>query len=207
MENYDIVIIGGATSGAYFALKMAKKGHRVKIIEKLSAEKLGTRMDIFHVSQTDLKTFDIPAVREGDKEWAFEFTENHFSSPSNRYSVHSTAETVGLHMHEYVALMVKRATDAGAEIEYCFANRIIFNETFLDNGKVGAADVIKTVTSVISGMSGKHISAKTVAGVLQGAALGFALLTHYNSFPEKPDGYEKWCRTSEKLWKKVGRVK
>lgn len=441
MEKYDIVIIGGATSGAYFALKMAKKGHRVKIIEKLSAEKLGTRMDIFHVSQTDLKTFDIPAVREGDKEWAFEFTENHFSSPSNRYSVHSTSETVGLHMHEYVALMVKRATDAGAEIEYgaafkefvfsggvitgiryetadgmkevgaktvvdcsgsaaaarcalpngygvenfrltdedmfyvvlryvrfkkepintfwlhtkswvapfstdpcekiigtgstgsyerafkdaakldaaadfgdpesirtekgttpyrrppyslvadnfivtgdaacltkpdcgegvtssmvmmdiaaevldralkngntgkealweinreynrrqgaafslvrsfltkvvncasdeeieyCFANRIIFNETFLDNGKVGAADVIKTVTSVISGMSGKHISAKTVAGVLQGAALGFALLTHYNSFPEKPEGYEKWCRTSEKLWEKVGRVK
>lgn len=441
MENYDVVIVGGATSGAYFALKMAKKNYRVKIIERLTPEKLGTRMDIFHVSQTDLKTFDIPTVHEGDREWAFEFTENHFSSPSNRYAVHSTAETVGLHMHEYVALMVKRAVDAGAEIEYgadfkefvfsdgvisgvryetadglkevgaktvvdcsgsgaaarralpngygvenfrlsdedmfyvvlryvrfpkepintfwlntkswvapfstepcekiigtgstgsyerafrdaekldaaanfgelesirtekgttpyrrppyslvadnfivtgdaacltkpdcgegvtssmvmmdiaagilaralkngntsrealweinreynrrqgaefslvrafltslvncardeeleyCFENGIIFNEKFLDNGKVGAADIIKTVTDIISGVSKKYISAKTVSGVIKGAALGLALQTHYNNFPEKTADFEKWRRVSDKLWKKVGRVK
>ena len=84
MDRYDVVIVGGATSGAYFAKKMADRGHTVKIIEALSAEKLGTRMDIFHVTQTDLKTFDMPSVSEGDPAWAFEFTENHFSSPSNK---------------------------------------------------------------------------------------------------------------------------
>ena len=109
MEKYDIVIIGAATSGAYFARKMANKGYSVKVIEKLSPEKLGTRMDIFHVSQTDLKTFEMPTVKHGDPEWAFEFTDNHFSSPSNKYQVYTKAETVGLHMHEYVALMVKLA--------------------------------------------------------------------------------------------------
>ena len=441
MERYDVAIVGGATAGAYFALKMAKKGYSVKIIEKLSPEKLGTRMDIFHVSQTDLKTFDIPTVHKGDSEWAFEFTENHFSSPSNRYSVYTKSEIVGLHMHEYIALMVKRAVDAGAKIEYgaefrefiftdgaisgiryetadgikevgartvvdcsgsgaaarralpngygienfiltdedmfyvvlryvkfpkepintfwlntkswvapfstnpcekiigtgstgsydrafseaarldasadfgeiesvrtekgttpyrrppyslvadnfivtgdaacltkpdcgegvtsamvmmditaetldhalrnndtskkalweinrkynrrqgaefslvrafmtklvncasdddleyCFKNGIIFNEKFLNNGNIGPADIIKTVIDVIKGVSKKNISSKTIASVLEGASLGIALMTHYNSFPEKIEGYEKWCRISDKLWKKVGRIK
>ena len=85
MRNYDVLIIGGATSGAYFAKKTAKLGHSVKIIEKLSAEKLGTKMDIVHLTKTDLRTFDIPTVHEGDPEWAFEFTDNGFASPSNSY--------------------------------------------------------------------------------------------------------------------------
>ena len=116
--NYDIVIIGAATSGAYFAKKMASRGYSVIMLEALSKEKLGTRMDIFHVSRTDLRTFDLPNVKEGDGAWAFEFTSNHFSSPSNKYMIPTSCETVGLHMHEYVALMVRDALDAGAKIEY-----------------------------------------------------------------------------------------
>ena len=94
--NYDIVIIGAATSGAYFAKKMASRGYSVIMLEALSKEKLGTRMDIFHVSRTDLRTFDLPNVKEGDGAWAFEFTSNHFSSPSNKYMIPTSCETVGL---------------------------------------------------------------------------------------------------------------
>ena len=118
MRNYDVLVIGGATSGAYFAKKTAKLGHSVKIIEKLSPEKLGTKMDIVHLTKTDLETFDIPTVHEGDPEWAFEFTDNGFASPSNMFRFPVPAETVGLHLHEYTALMVKEALEAGAEIEY-----------------------------------------------------------------------------------------
>lgn len=116
--NYDAVIIGAATSGAYFAKKLASKGYSVIMLEALSKEKLGTRMDIFHVTRTDLKTYDIPQVKKGDESWAFEFTENHFSSPSNKYTVPTTSEIVGLHMHEYISLMVNDALEAGAKIEY-----------------------------------------------------------------------------------------
>lgn len=118
MQNYDVLVIGGATSGAYFAKKTAKLGYRVKIIEKLTPEKLGTKMDIVHLTKTDLKTFDIPPVSQGCPEWAFEFTDNGFASPSNRYRVPVPAETVGLHLHEYTAIMVQDALKAGAEIEY-----------------------------------------------------------------------------------------
>ena len=132
MDKYDVVIIGAATSGAYFARKMAKRGFSVKVIEKLSPETLGTRMDIFHVTRTDINTFEMPDAHEGDPAWAFEFTENHFSSPSDKYNFFMKAETVGLHMHEYVALMVKLAAEAGAEFEYCAA----FKEFIFENGHI-----------------------------------------------------------------------
>lgn len=439
MNKYDVVIIGAATSGAYFARKMAKLGYSVKMVEKLSPEKLGTRMDIFHVSETDLKTFEMPTVKSGDPEWAFSFTDNHFSSPSNKYNVPTVAETVGLHMHEYVALMVKLAVEAGAEIEYsasfkefmfengaicgircetengieeifaktvvdcsgsaaaarcalpngygvenfrltnedmfyvilryarfneepintfwlntkswyapfsmngnekiigtgatgsyeraqkdadkldaatgdtfeqvriekgttpyrrppyslvadnfiaagdaacltkpdcgegvtssmvmmdiaakvldtalrngdtskkalwsinreynriqgadfslvrafltklvncvkdeeieyCFKNEIIFNSKFLDNGKITPADIIKTIGSIISGISKKDISKKTMAGVLGGVKLALELRQHYLAFPATPDSFEKWCAKSERLWSKVGKI-
>ncbi len=439
MEKYDVVIIGAATSGAYFARKMAKKNHSVKVIEKLSPEKLGTRMDIFHVSQTDLKTYDMPTVKDGDPAWAFEFTDNHFSSPTNKYSLPTTAETVGLHMHEYVALMVRLAEEAGAEfeynasfkefifsdgaicgiryetedgikevyaktvvdcsgsaaaarcalpngygvenfrltnddmfyvilryakfsekpintfwlntkswyapfsmnenekiigtgatggyeraqkdadkldaatgdtfeevriekgttpyrrppyslvadnfiaagdaacltkpecgegvtssmvmmdiaaealdaafrkgdtskeslwsinrdynkvqgadfslvrafltkvvncikdeeIEYCFKNEIIFNSKFLDNGKITPVDIIKTIAGVVSGISKKNISKTTMAGVFSGVKLALELRQHYLAFPATPDGFDKWCAKSEKLWAKVGKI-
>ncbi|MCQ2463294.1 MAG: FAD-dependent monooxygenase, partial [Clostridia bacterium] len=130
--EYDVLIIGAATSGAYFAQKMAKRGYKVKMLEKLSAEKTGTRMDIFHVSRTDLKTFEMPSVKQGDKAWAFEFTDNHFSSPSNKYKVYTAAETVGLHMHEYVSLMIEKAVEAGAEIEFSAA----FKEFIIKDGVI-----------------------------------------------------------------------
>lgn len=437
--EYDVIVIGGATSGAYFAAKTAKTGHKVLIIEKLSAEKTGTRMDIFHVSKTDLATFDMPAAKQGDDAWAFEFNDNHFSSPSNRYRVYSRVETVGLHMHEYVSLMLEKAKNAGAEIaystefkefiitdgvikgvrcetadgtkeyyaktvvdcsgsaaagrtalpswygietfslaademfyvilryaqfekpqintfflntkswlapfspddkqkilgtgavnsfenvekefvkldavaspdpftviktekgttpyrrppyslvadnfivtgdaacltkpdcgegvtssmvmmdiaaetlsralkngdtskkalweinrtynrvqgadfclvrafltkvikasdaeiEYLFSKKIIFNEKFLNGGKISAKDVLDVVAAVTKATVKKNLSAQTVAGVIKGASLGLALRAHYMNFPENPDDFNKWVCKADKLWEKVGKV-
>ena len=39
MENYDVIIIGAGTSGSYFGSKLAEKGFKVLIIDKLSEEK------------------------------------------------------------------------------------------------------------------------------------------------------------------------
>ena len=437
--NYDIVIIGAATSGAYFAKKMASRGYSVIMLEALSKEKLGTRMDIFHVSRTDMRTFDIPNVKEGDGAWAFEFTSNHFSSPSNKYMIPTSCETVGLHMHEYVALMVRDALDAGAEIkygarfkefvfsrgrisgvryeteegvkeilckvvidcsgsravgrcslpngygvenfelqsddmfyvilryakfekpqvnnfwlntkswyapfsmdetekiigtgavksyekaekecekldsvtlkgeftlmrtekgvtpyrrppyslvadnfivtgdagcltkpdcgegvtssmvmmdiaadvldkalkkgdasakalweinreynrrqgaefsfvrafltkvvsatddeiEYCFANRIIFNDKFLNGGKLGAKDIKEVLTGITSAVAGRHISAKTISAVISGVFLGIALKNLYLNYPDSPEKLAAWTKKADALWKKVGKV-
>lgn len=438
---YDVLVVGGATSGAYFAYKMAKMGYSVKVIEKLNRENLGRKMDIFHVSKGDFPRFDIPVSVEGDDAWAFEFTDNGFSSPSNKYTVSSKSETVGLHMHEYTLLMVDRAIKSGVdfeyeasfsefifengvicgaryksgrstkkvysrvvvdcsgsaavarsslpkgygvenfkiseedlfyvilryvkfssprvntfwlntkswyapysmdptekiigtgatrsydrakadaarldsvsltgdyeviktemgttpyrrppyslvadnfivagdsacltkpecgegvtssmvmidiaarvldgafkqndtskeklwkinceyntkqgadfslvrafltklvnnatddELEYCFSHGIIFNSKFLGEDNFYAKDVVKTITSIIAGISTKHISGKTIFAVMSGAKLGFELRQHYLSFPESVSDYDIWCQKAQKLWDKVGKVK
>ena len=71
MKIWDIAIIGGGTSGSFFARKMAEKGYSVKVIEKSSLEKVGSRYDIFHLGRKEFERFSIPRPVKGDKEWAF----------------------------------------------------------------------------------------------------------------------------------------
>lgn len=118
MEKYDVIIVGAASSGAYFAQKMAEKGYSVKIIEKDSEEKVGTKYDIFHIAANDFKRFQIPRPVQGDKEWAFEFEKGYAASPTGNYPKRTTNLVVGLHMHEYTLLLNKCAKEAGVEIEY-----------------------------------------------------------------------------------------
>ncbi|MBO5776100.1 MAG: hypothetical protein J6R35_01865, partial [Clostridia bacterium] len=83
--KYDVVVIGAATSGAFFAKRMALKGYKVKVIEKLTKETLGRRLDIFHVAKAEFDRFGLPKVKEGDLEWAFEFDDNFTASPYDNY--------------------------------------------------------------------------------------------------------------------------
>ena len=134
MENnlYDVVIIGSATSGAWLARSLAEKGRKVKVIEKLSEEKLGRRLDIFHVAKREFERFGLPEVREGDAEWAFSFDETLTSSPYNRHPTVTRDTIVVMHMAEYILLMNKYARDAGAEIEYSAP----FNSFILEDGVI-----------------------------------------------------------------------
>ena len=104
-KAYDVVIVGAATSGAWLARSLAKKGRTVKVIEKLSEEKLGRRLDIFHVAKREFERFGLPEVKKGDVEWAFSFDETLTSSPYNRYPKVTRDTIVGMHMAEYILLM------------------------------------------------------------------------------------------------------
>ncbi len=120
MQNhlYDVLIVGAATSGAWFGRTMAEKGYKVKIIEKLSEEKLGRRLDIFHVAKREFERFGLPMVGKGDPEWAFSFDETLTSSPYNNHPKVTRDTIVGMHMAEYILLMNKLAKEAGCEVEY-----------------------------------------------------------------------------------------
>lgn len=134
MENnlYDVLVIGAATSGAWFARRMAEKGYKVKVIEKLSREKLGRRLDIFHVAKREFERFGLPVVGEGDAEYAFSFDETLTSSPYNRHPKVTRDTIVGMHMAEYILLMNKYAIEAGAEIEY----EAPFKEFIMEEGVI-----------------------------------------------------------------------
>lgn len=132
MEKYDIVIVGAATSGAFFAQRMASKGYSVKVIEKQSFEDFGRKMDIFHVAKADFAKFGLPEAVPGDGAWAFEFNKNVSCSPYNHYPKRSQGTVVGMHMHEYIVKMNQWAKDAGAEIDYGAA----FEDLLFENGRI-----------------------------------------------------------------------
>lgn len=116
MEQYDVVIIGGSTTGSYFARRCAEKGFRVLIIEKSKRDKISPDYDIFHMDKADLKGFGLPEPAEGAAE--FEFEDGTAFSAFGNYPKPSKYRIVGMHKHAYILQLNDWAKEAGAEIIY-----------------------------------------------------------------------------------------
>ena len=151
MKKYDVVIIGAASSGAFFAKRMAEKGYKVKIIEKDTKAKVGSKYDIFHMAASEFEKYDLPRPVEGDKEWGFEFETAYSASPTGKYPKKFIDPIVGLHMHEYTVLMDEWAKSFGAEIEYGAE----FTDFLYEDGKISG---VKYKTSKAE----KELSARVV---------------------------------------------
>jgi flavin-dependent dehydrogenase len=65
VENSDVLIVGAGTAGLYFGWLMAKKGFSVTIIEKDPRNKVGERLEVFHLDSNAFEKFGIP---EPDKD-------------------------------------------------------------------------------------------------------------------------------------------
>ena len=146
MADYDVIILGACTSGAFLAKRLCSRGHRVLAIERLPKEKIGCKYDIFHIEEKEFAHFGIPRPVAGDPEWAFEFRNNYTADPRNEFPRLADNPIVGLHMHEYTLLLDRLAAEAGADIEYDAAF-----EDFLfdDEGKICGVVYVsggKTVT-------------------------------------------------------------
>lgn len=122
MKNCDVLIIGGATSGCYLAKLLAQKGHDVVVVDRLSEETLGNRLDIFHMTRREMKKYNLPCPEPGDGIYEFEFADNYSYSPHDNYPKYNYDEVVGMHMAKYIALMRKQAEDCGA--------KFLFNHDF-----------------------------------------------------------------------------
>lgn len=119
MEKYDILVIGGSTTGAWFARRMAERGHKVLIIEKDKAENVSRVYDIFHMTKKEMEQFGLEIPKETDKEFGFFFDGSPMLSPYGNYPKKTKPNTiVGLHKHDYIMLMNDYAQKAGAEIIY-----------------------------------------------------------------------------------------
>ena len=118
MEIYDLIIIGAGTSGAYLAQRMARRGHKVLVLEQALRETVGTKYDIFHIEQREFSRLEIPRPQQGDKAWAFEFEKNYNADPLTKFAKCQTNPVVGLHMHDYTLLLNELAQQSGAEIRY-----------------------------------------------------------------------------------------
>ncbi len=153
LENeYDVLIVGGATAGSYFAKLLSEQGKRVLIVEKCSRENVGRKYDIFHIPKKDFETFDVPLPKKGNPSWGFEFDTIHSLSAEGTHPKTTKMPVVGLHMHEYVAELIDWACSYGASIVY----NAEFKKPIYDGDKVCGAEC------VINGET-REIKAKLVA--------------------------------------------
>ncbi|MCE5187987.1 MAG: NAD(P)/FAD-dependent oxidoreductase [Eubacteriales bacterium] len=131
MEQVDILVVGAATAGSYFARKIAEAGHSVLVIEKLTKESLGRRLDIFHVAKADFARFELPLPEKND-DLAFEFSGGRTFSAFDRYPKNTPATVVGMHMYRYIARLNNWAREAGAVFVYGAA----FLDFLYENGRI-----------------------------------------------------------------------
>lgn len=140
MKEVDLLVIGAATTGSYFARRMAEKGLKVLLIDALSQKEIGTKYDIFHISEKDFDLFKLPKPQKGDADWAFSFSDSTAYSAFGKHPKPGKNTVIGMHLHEYVLRLNRWAEDAGAEIIY----DAIFKELLYDeNGRICGAKYIK----------------------------------------------------------------
>lgn len=116
-EAYDIVIVGAASSGSYFARKIADAGYSVLVLDRLAEDKVGSKYDIFHILKPDFERFNLPFPEKGD-DLAFEFTGGEAYSSFGKHPKTTNFTTVGMHMQKYTARLNRWAAAAGAEFQY-----------------------------------------------------------------------------------------
>lgn len=130
MEKYDILVVGGSTTGAWFARRMAERGHKVLLIEKEKPDNVSRAYDIFHMTKREMEQFGLEIPKEGDKEFGFTFDGSPMLSPFGNYPKKTVPDTiVGLHKHDYIMLMNDYAEKAGATV--------LFGASFVDFIKDG----------------------------------------------------------------------
>ncbi len=118
INNYDVIIIGGSTTGSWFAKQMAERNHSVLLLEKEQRDNVSRQYDIVHMGKSEMEQFGLHVPNEGDSDFGFYFGGSPAYSPYGNYP--KTSDTpemiVGLHKHEYIVKMQDLAKNAGAEV-------------------------------------------------------------------------------------------
>lgn len=136
MEKYDVLIVGGSTTGCWFADKMAQTGAKVLVIEKQLPDDVSREYDIFHMGEEDMKRFDLDIPDESHPAREFRFENSNMISPYGTYRKKGAySPVIGLHKHDYIMLMAEKAQSHGAEFIYGAA----FTDFVYENGKIVGA--------------------------------------------------------------------
>ena len=204
-SSYDVVVVGGASAGSYFAKNMAQRGHSVLVLEKCARDDLSRAYDVFHVDRGDFERFDLPRVTPGDPCFCFAFNQSANYSPLDHFPKPTRADNIGLHKHAYILKMNDWAMDAGAEFLYeaafvraGFEGGVLQSVTFTLNGEEqtvrcrlcadcsGLASVVRSSLPAFCGVETAILTEKDV----------FFVKLRYLKFKEPLQ--EKWLRS--KCW-------
>lgn len=117
-DHYDAIVIGAGTAGTYFARLLAGQGYRVLVAEKDPKEKLGSRLDIFHIDKELFEKFGVPAPATTDEDYVSEFEFAVSKSALDRYPKRTNYPFVVMHLPLFLARMARWAESFGVEYTY-----------------------------------------------------------------------------------------
>ena len=136
MEKYDVLIVGGSTTGCWFADKMARKGFKVLVIEKNLSDDVSREYDIFHMGEQDMMRFELDIPEDGNPLKEFRFEHSNMVSPYGKHRMKGAdSPVIGLHKHDYIMFMAQKAQNNGAEFIYGAS----FTDFVYENGKIVGA--------------------------------------------------------------------
>ena len=84
-DSYDVLIVGAGTAGTYFGWQMAKRGHSVAIVDRDQREKVGKRLDIFHIDSNKFAEFELPVPEPDSPDFCLVLEKSTSYSPEGRY--------------------------------------------------------------------------------------------------------------------------
>ncbi len=119
MKKYDVLVVGGSTTGCWFAYQMANQGFKVLLIEKQEPNNVSREYDIFHMGKGEMEQYDLEIPTEDNPIREFCFGHSTMISPYGKHPKPAAENpVVGMHKHDYIMSMADRAKNAGAEIIY-----------------------------------------------------------------------------------------
>lgn len=136
-KSYDVIVIGAGTAGSYFAKLMAEQGYSVLVVEKSSREKLGRRLDIFHLDRDRLPRFGIPAPAPGDDDYVSEFEYSISKSAFDQYPKRTLYPFLVLRLPQFLARLARWAESFG--VEYAFETE--FLDFIYEGGRICGAQL------------------------------------------------------------------
>ena len=84
-DSYDVLIVGAGTAGTYFGWQMAKRGRSVVILDRDPRDKVGKRLDVFHIDSNRFAEFDLPFPEPDSPDFCLVLEKSTSYSPEGRY--------------------------------------------------------------------------------------------------------------------------
>ena len=134
-NNCDVIVGGAGTAGTYLAKLMAEQGFRVLVVEKDSKEKLGSRLDIFHIDKVLFEKFGVPAPSPADEDYVSEFEFAVSKSAYDRFPKRTLYPFIVMHLPPFLARLARWAESFGVEYAY----NTEFVDFLYDGGRIQGA--------------------------------------------------------------------
>ncbi|MDR3174303.1 MAG: hypothetical protein LBU19_08645, partial [Treponema sp.] len=135
-KDVDVLVVGGCTTGLYFAGLMAEKGFRVLVCDKSPEDALGGRYDVIHIGRGHFSRFGIPEPKPGDPDCVACFDKSILRSASNKWPKTHTAPILVLRRIPLMKRLAAWAAAKGAELlcEASFQKPLFDSQGRLEGG-------------------------------------------------------------------------